>query len=91
MGNTTKTLLEIIEERGRKRVASDLGVDESYISHLRHGRKPITAALLAKAEAAYGQELDLRETLRQMRVEDYEKGLRLKPGSPGEVCDAAQP
>lgn len=59
-----KSLREIIRERGPVQVAKDLGVSEAYARHVLNGIRRASASLLRKAEAVYGDEINVRASVR---------------------------
>lgn len=65
-----KSLREIIRERGAVQVAKDLGVSEEYARHVLNGRRQASANLLRKAEAAYGDEINVRASVRDNGTSD---------------------
>ncbi len=71
-----KTLREIIDELGPTEVAKHLGVSQGYVSRMKLGQKPISAAVLARA-VGYYRELDIDGTLREFRSSDVEYGERV--------------
>lgn len=68
-----KSFLQLIDDLGPARLAAELGVDQSAISHVR-ARKSISSSLLARAVGRYGATLDLIATLRELKPADYELG-----------------
>ena len=40
--NTKKEFIEAIDKIGQRKVAAMLGVGESYLSHIKAGRKPVS-------------------------------------------------
>jgi len=78
-----KSFLQLIDDLGPARLASELGVDTSAISHVR-ARKSISSSLLARAMGRYGSTLDLTATLRELKPADYQLGRHRAHAQQGE-------